>query len=163
MLIQSQEELKKMKDNFINETIELVKNNMINSVVEIPESHREVIKSFNQAILSVPAFFYKPDSNIREFLYTNYDDYCKDILFLFDEFVKNEVDFDDIFKGGLPENIVEYILTGDIAVHVDEINQFVDDKIIQFIVDPFYNSLHIKIVRHKIGQENYERIKHFMG
>jgi hypothetical protein len=151
------EEQKQIREQFIDETNKHVREFLTNSFVERFELFHEHMKLVNTTMCTIPLHALK-DVNPRELFYEKYDNFCKDILALFDEYVKT-IDYNKFFTKTLPTNVAEIIFHGDSQLHMNEINEHVTTLTLEIIVVPFIDGLGVRLLKSKLGEDNFNRVK----
>ena len=121
------------------------------------------MQTYNEAIAAIiPRHIFSLPKNINDFFYDTYDDYCKDVLMLFDEYVETEVNYANLYNNELPKNLIEHLITEDVELHAQEFADYMSKQVHNIIAQPFYDSLGKRVIKHKIGSENYNKIKYLI-
>lgn len=157
-MIPQPEELKASREDFAEKTAQALRVEIEKGFVDSFALYNDQMHAFNSAMATLPysIFGIKPS---HDYLYDNYDNYCKDIMILFNKFVTNEVDFEDFFNQELPDDILAAIVNDEAEIYHDKINHFLGMQTVEIIVRPFFMTLLGRLVEHKIGVENFLKIK----
>jgi hypothetical protein len=155
-------EILEARKNFKKSTIENVRNYLANGFVDMFEVYLQQMHTINRAIAMIPLQILN-DVNPKDLFYEKFDDFCKDILKLYDEYIVTEVNFDRFHdQQQMPQEIYEHLAGGNYQCHIVEIGDHVAKITEEIIITPFFSTLGNRLVKIKVGEENYKRIEHLL-
>jgi hypothetical protein len=160
-MIASHEEYVEKRDQFTEETIDNVKKYIENTFVEMYKPYKEQMMSFNRVICTLP-YFILTRLNQKELFFTSYDEFCADVIKIYENFVRTEVDFEKFHSTAVPEHLLEYLMTGDVDSHMAEISDHISKLTNDIVIYPFFNSLGQRLIRHKLNDYAHNKIKHMI-
>lgn len=154
-------QVQKAYADFIKLTTIHVRDFLTDGFVTMRDMYLTQMNSINRVISMIPYHMLVDVKNPRDLFYMKYDDLCIDILKLYDDFVKHEVDFTKFYSQQTQPMVLGYITTGAMEHNVSDTEKL-SKMIDEIIVSPFADSLAHRIIEHKLGAENFKRIKHIL-